>query len=585
MLALVSALAIGCGTHHGTDDDTNPADAKLSVSPATSTLTILNGAAASETFTATLTWPDGHTEEVTQGTTFAIDPSYGTFSANALSMTTAGRTQVTATYMTNNGSAAVIANLQDVRMGSGVNPMAPSWFSGPADPTRAPTIVYPEPNIIVPLNLGVFETHWTDASSNDTWQVSLTTEFTSVVVYTLGGNGSGGGPDPSWMDFLTTEWTNALGTSTSVTLEVRGVDSQNPIAVGSAPQQQVQTTNEDMLGGLYYWASSSSDASVPYGIYRHDVSMPEQPAQEFLTTAQTVSSSYPSGRCVACHVLSVDGTKMLITYDGGGDTATTVDVATATPAASAGSWNFATFTPDATQFLAVESGTLTVRSYPSQAVLATMTSTLGAVSHPNLSPDGTQLVYVHPQDANLDWAFGTGQIYVRSYDETTMAFGPEKQLVADGANNYYPSFSPDGQWILFTKGDNTVDQSLNQDMSYNGPNAQLWVIAASGATPAIPLTIANQGTGLTNSWGRWAPFAQTFGASNEKMFWVTTSSKRNFGVRLVGVDRPQIWMTAFFPDRASASNDPSSLAIWLPFQNIVTNNHIAQWTQAIIGVQ
>jgi hypothetical protein len=568
------ALALGCGTHHNTGDT----NATLVVSPAQATLMIINGTAATQTYTATLTWPNGRTEDVTAQTMFNIGPGYGSFTANQLTMGIAGQTTIKATYMNNDGSAQVTAMVQDTRVGSGVDPSAPGWFSMPDDPTRAPTIVYPAPNVIVPRNLGVFETHWTDASSNDTWEIALTTDLTSVKVYTLGGNGNGGGPDPSWMDFLTNEWSDAVVTGQTVTLTVRGVDSTNPTAVGSAAPQQVQITNEDMNGGVYYWASSSTSASEPYGIYRHDVAMPDQPATQFMTTAQT------GGRCVACHVLSNDGKNMLVTYDTGNGPATTVDVMSGKATAAAAAWNFATFTPDGTEFLAVEQGGLTVRSYPSQAAVATMT-TSGVVSHPDLSPDGRTLVYVHPQVYAQDFAFGTGDIYVRSFDQATNTFGPEKQLVADGANNYYPSFSPDGKWILFNKGDNTVNPSLAQNGSYNGPNAQLWVIAADGSSPAVPLTAANNVTGLTNSWGRWAPFPQTFGPNGETMYWVTTSSKRDFGVRLVGADRPQIWMTPFFPDRAAMGMDPSDVMFRLPFQDIVTNNHIAQWTQQIVGVQ
>lgn len=67
------------------------------------------------------------------------------------------------------------------------------------------------------------------------------------------------------------------------------------------------------------------------------------------------------------------------------------------------------------------------------------------------------------------------------------------------------------------------------------------------------------------------------------MYWVTVSSTRNFGVRLVGANRPQIWMTPFFPGQAAAGMDPSNAAFRLPFQNIDSNNHIAQWTEQIVA--
>jgi hypothetical protein len=306
-----------------------------------------------------------------------------------------------------------------------------------------------------------------------------------------------------------------------------------------------------------------------YGIYRHDMSKPGEPAEEFMTTNQT------AGRCVACHVLSRDGTKMAITYDGGNGAATMVDVGTATAQTNTSAWNFGTFTPDGAQFLSVENGGLVVRNYADMAQMAVM-PTGSAVSHPDLSVDGTKLVYVHPGVTGSDWQFQVGSIFARSYDPTTMQFGAEQQLVADGANNYYPSWSPDGQWILFNK---------NSAYSYNDPNASLWVVKADGSAPPIELAAANHSPGLTNSWGRWAPFPQTYGATGEPMFWITVSSKRDFGVRLVGTARPQIWMTPFFPDRAAQGNDPSAKAFRLPFQNLESSNHIAQWTERVVVIQ
>jgi hypothetical protein len=120
-----------------------------------------------------------------------------------------------------------------------------------------------------------------------------------------------------------------------------------------------------------------------------------------------------------------------------------------------------------------------------------------------------------------------------------VSFGPEMPLVENANNNYYPSFSPDNQWVLFNQ---STDNSTSG--AYNNPSATVWVVPTtlSGTPPtAIALAALNTSTaGLTNSWGRWAPFAQTLGASSRPMFWVTISSKRDFGVRLVGLQRHSV---------------------------------------------
>jgi hypothetical protein len=385
----------------------------------------------------------------------------------------------------------------------------------------------------------------------------------------------------SWSAFKAEEWLAAVGLQKTVSFRVRGANTATPGKVGAAAPQRVQLSNERMEGGLYYWASASMTRVI--GIFRHDMSRPGEPAEEFLTTNQT------HGRCVACHVLSRDGTKMAITYDGGDKPATMVDVGTAMPAPDMNRWNFGTFTPDNTQFLSVEDGDLVVRDVATQRVLATMPSAT-SVSHPDLSPDGTSLVYVTNPNNFFDWEFINGQIYTRTYNQATQTFGPERPLVNDGKNNFYPSWSPDGQWILFNK--DTTGGS-----TYDNPNGTTWVVRADGSTPPVHLAKADEAAGLTNSWVRWAPFPQTLGESGEPMFWITMSSKRDFGVRLRNtglLQRPaqgspaktaQIWMTPFFPNRAAQGADPSANAFRLPFQNLSSSNHIAQWTQRVVVIQ
>jgi hypothetical protein len=168
-----------------------------------------------------------------------------------------------------------------------------------------------------------------------------------------------------WLAFAA-EWSAAVGSERSVQFQVRGVNTANPTVVGSAPPRVVQLSNEELLGGVYYWAATA--ANGPFGIFRHDMSKPGQPAEQYMTTAQT------NGRCVACHVLSRDGTKMTITYDGNGP-ATFVDVARSKVARpSTRGLNFGTFTPDGNKFLAIQHGQLTVLDSSTQATLATMTS-------------------------------------------------------------------------------------------------------------------------------------------------------------------------------------------------------------------
>lgn len=563
--SLIGVVFVACGPTPTGDEST----ATLEVSPPTTELLILNGTPATQQYTATLVYADGSREDVTDETVFFVDSAFGSFTGDTVSIRTAGKTQVTGQRDSKTGNAQILARLESTRVDPSLPPNTPDLFEGTEDAARASTIVYPPADVIVPRNLGDFEAHWIDALGNDVFELSLRTEYSHVRVFVPGGNGvPAAGPMPTFTAFLADEWIGAVGFEPQVTYQVRSVQTSNPGIVGTTGPKLVKLSNQTLEGGLYYWAAAQTNGA--YGIYRHDMAKPGQPAEEYMTTNQT------SGRCVACHSLSRDGSKMAITYDGGNGAATTIDVATSTRAPDIGQWNFATYSPDGSQLLTVFTGIISVRNATDGAVLANMPTTNYA-THPDLSPDGTRIAYIvapGTPGAGADWSFSGGQVFTRTYDPVNHTFGVETPLVAVGANNFYPSWSPDGQYILFNRTD--------AGNAYNNANASLWVVKADGSAPPVELVTMNRGLGLTNSWGRWAPFPQTLGANNDRIYWITVSSKRDFGVRLVGAQRPQIWMTAFFPDRAG---DPSAPAFRLPMQNIEGNNHIAQWTERVVTTQ
>jgi hypothetical protein len=64
--------------------------------------------------------------------------------------------------------------------------------------------------------------------------------------------------------------------------------------------------------------------------------------------------------------------------------------------------------------------------------------------------------------------------------------------------------------------------------------------------------------------------------------WFTFSSRRAYGLRSPGGSDMWIWMAAIDPDAVMAGRDGSFAAFALPFQDLGTSNHIAQWTTQIV---
>lgn len=547
----------------------------IEVTPDQAELVVVDGLAAAQTFTATAHLADGSTRDVSAEALWSVDDaSLGQFSGAAFTAngTRAGASMVRADWAGASGSAAVVVNVQGHRILGGAPANAADLFAAATEQAGlAPTVVYPPDQTLVPPNLGDFEVHWMDVGGCDLFEIRLQGAYADLRLYATGAALAG-----SWAAFTTAEW-SVVGSAhqgEATTVTVRGLQTATPGAAGTSGAITVRLSNQAIQGGIYYWAAASAQG-LPEGIYRHDFERPGEPAEEFYTVTQS-----PDGRCVACHALSRAGDRMAVTFDGGDGAASIIDVATRTPTLPTDGtyhFNFATFHPDGARLVTVYQGNMSLRDPDTGAELGTV-PTGGYATQPDWSPAGDALVYVDVASPGGDWHFGGGRLMTIAYDPSADTFGAPVVLVpAETLNLYYPAWSPDGDWIAFNKSDGD---------SYDDPAAQLWVVRADGSAAPMPLDQANVAGGLTNSWPRWAPFEQLYTGSDdaEPLLWLTFSSKRDFGVRLVGVAEPQIWMTAFFPARAAAAQDPTVPPFRLPFQEIDSNNHIAQWTTEVIPV-
>jgi hypothetical protein len=561
---LVVAGFCACGpTGRGGDD--NPPAAHIELAPPDLSVTVINNTAIVQGYTATLVDAIGTRTDITSTVQFALaNSSFGAWNGPMLTITGggAGPTRVVATDGTIQGDTGLTVYVKGTRGDGTVPPNAGQLFDGATETAgHAPAIAYPAEGILVPPNLGEFDVHWQDATGNNLFEVALKNQYVDLRIYK---STSGA----SFTTYTPLEWYALASPRNQLTLTVAGLNTASPAVKGTSAVQHVDVTNEIVQGGMYYWTTQPTQ-----GVYRYDMSTPNVPPSSFFMPGQQPTS------CIGCHGLSKDGTKMALTLDSGDGRGTIFNVGDQTVLVPYNSnpqyWNFATFNPDASKLVTVYHGAMSLRSSAGGAVIASVPSSSGLLAtHPEMSPDGAQLANVETTQDYYDFQVFDGSIVTRPFDDATNSFGAIKTLVPNvsGASNYYPSWSPDSQWILFTR---------TTGNSYSDTSAQIWVVKADGTLPPVQLSLANStGGSLTNSWARWAPFQQSFGASNEPAFYLTFSTTRPFGVRQTG--GTQIWMSPFFPGRAAAGQDPSGPAFHMPFQLVTTANHIAQWTQAIV---
>jgi hypothetical protein len=197
---------------------------------------------------------------------------------------------------------------------------------------------------------------------------------------------------------------------------------------------------------------------------------------------------------------------------------------------------------------------------------------------PSWSHDGNTIAYVSTyanKDGRLDdpasytpknGGTADADIYLVPYGNK--AGGTAQPLAGAstaGAWEYYPSFSPDDQYLLFNK--------VTSGSMYNNSNTELFVIPAQGGTATRlaandpPACTGKKSPGVTNSWGRWAPGVGT-ASGGRSFYWAVFSSTRD------SASNPQLYLTAVVVTGTSVATY-GSLYLWN--QPAAEDNHTPAW--------
>jgi hypothetical protein len=399
--------------------------------------------------------------------------------------------------------------------------------------------------------------------------------------------------------------TNRGGEPVRLTLRATGNDGGT---VGVSEPLSIQFARTELKGALYYWTTSSGT-----GIVRYDFAAePGQTASMVLSR----SNIQTSVSCVGCHALSRNGKKLVAEVNGQNDgRLALVDLSTfdstkdKVPLALSGaklsifeSWN-----PTGTQFVGVygDSGAtrfnLLLYNGDTAAlegeIAGTGTSTNPA-NHPDWSADGKKIAYTYVGGKNTLQRMYRGSIRMVTALEGGGWSAPVTVVPAqNGRNRYYPAISPDSTFLVYNESicpSGTQHRDCNAD---SDPSAKMWAAKlGANATPVrlaradAPGIMDNGETNLTNSYPKWSPFVtRGIGGDSSRLMWLTTSSSRMYGLRgppSGSAENPKgtlLWMAAVDPDKLEAGEDPSYPAFALPFQDLSTSNHIAQWAEYFVS--
>ena len=584
LAAAASIVSMTCGEDSkkvGTGDEPDedagaPIFTSLELDPGDTTLVVQDGQVEEQEFIVRGKLEDGDVVDLTEEASFVMaDSKLGDFDDNVFTTSDrfGGTTAITATVGELTAQAQVTVLIESSFVADGLPDGVEDLFDGADDPSRAPTITYPADGVLLPPNLADVGFFWEPGDGNDVWRVRFEGEYATVDAYL----------DATSFVPADLVWSQLIpgnGGLEPVSVTVLGTSSSDPSSVGASEPVEYAVAQDPVEGGVYYWAANSTVAS-DYGIFRFDFGKPEQAAQQVYTTAQT------DDRCVACHALRRDGSAMAVNYDGGdgpADLISVTDQASILDDANAYYANFQTFSPDDAYLLTVYQGIFTLRDGDTAAPIEALP--LEYVTYPDWSLDGQTVAFTRctrPGEGFSDWTFKGGQIEVISYGGPGDWGDPEILVPAEESdvNYYYPAISPDGEWLIYNRSTESGGYDGPGD-SYSDDDATLHVIGMDGENNKA-LDKVNLSGNLRTSWAKWCPFVYEY--KGETLLWFTFSSMREYGDLLADGENPQLWMAAFGPDRAAAGEDPSWPAFYLPFQDITTNNHIAQWTEVVVELQ
>jgi hypothetical protein len=605
----------GTGSSGGTGQKTIPGLTSLSISPTSATLSIsFGGPAKSQQYRVTGT-VNGHSQDVTDQVGYSLSlPSIVTISGGGLATTLGmGGGVVIVTASASGVSASATLTVQygftgpdPGPAGQGVPSNSGTIFStGTNDAPRAPQLIYPNDGVLFPPNVTGIEIHFMPGNNNTLFEVSFAGPVSTIKTFIrcqspAGINGCIYLPDPGI-------WSSVAISNAGqgqVTLTVRGTDDTGS-SVGNSSSFHMTFTHDSIEGALYYWTTSGKTA-----IMRWDFGGSTTTSAAYLTPTNTDGST-----CVGCHALAPDGSKIVASAGGQSQGHLLlwdiVNNVALQPYPLGQKSQFESWNADGSQFVGVygdgtQMGPSNLMIFDGTMGTVVQTIDLGGLraDHPDWSKNmgGANTIAftsVDPVAKTTDQRPATGGIDFIQYNGNS--WGAPQTLVPQqlGNNRYYPAIAPDGNLLVYdestcTNGTPTMGQPADKSCDADtDATATIMYTSLQGATP-IPLGHANGpgvadmgATALTNSFPKWAPFVERLDEMNS-VYWLTFSSTRQYGLRSppapADMDETNkgtlIWMVGISP--GIGGGDPSFSAFCLPFQDITTSNHIAQWTKYFI---
>jgi hypothetical protein len=458
--------------------------------------------------------------------------------------------------------------------------------AGTGAQTGGPCMFEPEVGTLYPQNWLRPRFTWVASGTENVFELRITAanEVNPLVVYTA-----------------MTTWTmpadiwNALAShiiEQPITVTIRGATYDGTSALTSGPELgtsgPIQIAAVPAPGAIVYWTTSNGTGFRGFHIGDETVQTVASPADDAATT-----------QCIGCHSSTPDGRYVaysLTDNAGNGDPSMlglmTSDGTHAKPGfiSTAAQTLMARVDQEAPQFSPLHWQTgdrIALNTFPTDGVTQAgayeimwtdlETSTLsgtgfitrggdtGHAASASFAHTTDTLLYVSAPAVSSGVTVSAGDLWTVPYNHRMGGSAAPITGANTGANEYYPTFSPDDKYVAY----NLVPGGQS---SYANPAAEVYVIASGGGTPVRlaandpPTCTAATSPGVENSWPKWAPNAQSL--LGKTYYWVTFSSTRR------DPTTPQLYVTPIVDDGTTLTTYP---ALYLWNQPATEHNHTPAW--------
>lgn len=478
------------------------------------------------------------------------------------------------------------------------------FFNAEAELGDAPEIVYPLPDAVHPNDLRRLTVQFRRGRSDfEVFRIRVEAAE-SGVGYDFFTRCIAVGRDGCRFLLEGAVWDNARAdlVDKPTRLTVTGSTAPRGVQKSSEPIGLDIVSSQLQNKGFYYWSTvpSYTGEMATAGIYRLPFGADQ--SQPFIMPNTATNDR----QCGACHSVSADGSTIAFTardYGGGPDQRSGTLVAAGTaqpdtplfPAATSDTYDSSmmALTSDGKRVLVAFEEQLALRAtsrddprYAPGDTIRTLTKAdlLDKVGYfPEFSPDDDAVVLTLSDTPDTAIAVQAGDIAVLSFDAASNTFGKPEIIVAgtDEVFHFYPTWSPDGNYIAFASASRIAEPGEPTPKSYDQKKARLRLVRRSGGD-VYELARAMPELEKWSTYPKFAPFSA--GQSGALMF-LTFNSKMNYGLVLDNDARgdaqrlAQLWMSAI--DVSKLPDDPSAPPIWLPFQDPSQAGHLGIWTREV----